>query len=92
MAQDINTFKNPENNNHFMIDYPTEVTHKLSDCEQFLAVFTQLVKDKIKYVDAIPLGIKTIHFNDGTSIGGMVPWFQSGAVDRSEWEKVVRHI
>ena len=92
MAQDTNTFKNPENNNHFMIDYPTEVTHKLSDCEQFLAVFIQLAKDKIAYVDAIPLGVTTIHFKDGTSIGGMVPWFQSGMINRSDWERAVRRV
>lgn len=78
MAHEIDTFKDPANSNHDMIDYPTQVTRQLSDAEQFLIVFNKLVKDKVAFVDAFGLGIATIYFNDGTSIGGMVPWYQSG--------------
>ena len=83
MAQDTNTFKNPENNNHFMIDYPTQVTTQLSNCEQFCTVFSQLVKDKVHYIEYNVMGVITIHFKDGSSCGGMVPWFISGAADRA---------
>jgi len=58
------------------IDYPK--TKQLSDGEQFVEIFKQLVQDKVKAVKHNALGVQTIYFKDGIQCGGMWLWKQAG--------------
>ena len=61
-----------------IIDYPKQITTQLSDGEQFVNVFCQLVQDKVKSVGRTKLGVHTIYFKDGTQCGATWLWKQAG--------------
>jgi hypothetical protein len=65
------------------IDYPESI--KPSDLDQFIVVFRQLAKDKIRYIEYNRLGMAiTIHFKDGSQCGAAVPWIQAGLMNQEE--------
>lgn len=59
------------------IDYPKTKTEELSDGQQFVEVFKQLVNDKISRIEYNAFGPKIIYFKDGTHCGGMWLWKQT---------------
>ena len=59
------------------IDYPKTKTEELSDGQQFVEVFKQLVRDKVASVEYNALGIQQIYFKDGSQCGGMWLWKQT---------------
>ena len=58
------------------INYPQ--TRQMSDGEQFVEIFNQIVRDKVKAIDYNALGVQTIYFKDGSKCGGMWLWKQAG--------------
>lgn len=58
------------------INYPK--TRQMSDGEQFVEIFNQIVRDKVKAIDRNALGVQTIYFKDGSQCGGMWIWKQAG--------------
>lgn len=58
------------------INYPQ--TRQMSDGEQFVEIFNQIVRDKVKAIEHNAFGVKTIYFKDGSQCGGMWLWKQVG--------------
>lgn len=70
----------------------TEPTNKREEIEkkssnnlqEYLLGFKELTKN-VKSVEANAFGVITINFKDGTSCGGLTPWFEAGILSREEY-------